>query len=252
MAREFDGSNQYLATGSILEELPITLACWFWSDASAAYQALMALDESGGPLNGIALEVRGDVGGDPVRAASWEEGDLTHFADTGNSTTFNTWQHACGVWAASNDRTAYLNGDTDNKGTNSDDFHPGVLDVTSIGGLEWDSNYTAFMSGRICEAAIWTVALTDGEVAALADRISPILVRRDALVAYWPLGGAHNEDDIDIVGGFDLTPVNSPTFSTALSNHAPIVHPALPGMSREAAAFSGNSWYYLNHLARPA
>ncbi len=51
--------------------------------------------------------------------------------------------------------------------------------------------------------AIWNVALTDSEIATLAEGVSPLRVRRDALVYYCPIGGQSPE--IDIIGGVNMT-----------------------------------------------
>lgn len=64
------------------------------------------------------------------------------------------------------------------------------------------------MSGRIGHCAIWNASLSDQEIETLAQGVSPLRVRRDALVAYWPVNGQSPE--IDIVGGINLT-VNGTT-----------------------------------------
>ena len=49
-------------------------------------------------------------------------------------------------------------------------------------------------TGDLAEAAVWNVALTDAEVAALARGIHPFLIRPDALVAYWPILGRYSPE----------------------------------------------------------
>ena len=68
----------------------------------------------------------------------------------------------------------------------------------------------------------WDAALTDDEVAALAAGHSPLLIRPASLVAYWPLGGLSGDHDRDIVGGYDLTAYNSPTWA----DHPPVIYPS--------------------------
>jgi len=115
-------------------------------------------------------------------------------AQTTTNASQDTWHHLCGVFAASDDRTAYLDGG--NKGTDATDLSPDYVDLTAIGAFK-DNTPGEYCSGRIAEAAIWNVALTDAEVAILADGFSPLLVRPASLVAYWPLIGRYSPE-IDI------------------------------------------------------
>jgi hypothetical protein len=66
------------------------------------------------------------------------------------------------------------------------------------------------MEGRIAEAAIWNVALSADDAASLAAGASPLTIRRDALVGYWPLRDA--DGDISAVNAYTMTPTNSPTY----------------------------------------
>ena len=80
------------------------------------------------------------------------------------------------------------------------------------------------MDGRIAEAAIWNVELTDAEVAILGKGFSPPFIRPESLVFYAPL--IRDEDD-DRVGGLSLTAYNTPT----IASHPPIIYPAPPFLS---------------------
>jgi hypothetical protein len=81
-----------------------------------------------------------------------------------------------------------------------------------------------YWDGAIAEAAAYSVTLSAGEISSLAAGVSPLLIRPDALIGYWPLGGAYtaNDDDTDIVGGHALTDSGSPTGE----DHPPIFYPA--------------------------
>jgi len=41
--------------------------------------------------------------------------------------------------------------------------------------------------GLVAEVAVWNVVLDDSEIAALAQGVSPLLIRSTALVEYWPV-----------------------------------------------------------------
>jgi hypothetical protein len=75
-------------------------------------------------------------------------------------------------------------------------------------------------SGDIAEAAIWAAALTAEEFAALAAGTSPLSIRPDALVNYYPIIGRHSPE-IDLVGGNNLT-VNG----AAARDHPRMFYPA--------------------------
>ena len=75
------------------------------------------------------------------------------------------------------------------------------------------------MSGHIAEAAIWNVALTAAEVTVLAKGVSPLFIRRQNLVAYWPLYGLHSPETDFSGNNRVMTLNNGPT----RGNHPPVV-----------------------------
>lgn len=221
MARLFnDGVQQYLEVASpVIATYPFTMACWFWSDDATVDQVLVSVADNGGGTNYHILQAAGTLVGDPIRARS-RNGAAN--ADTTAPFVANTWHHACGVFAANNDRRAYLDGA--NKGTDNTVSNDAGLDVTSIGRVG-DSTPDDYVSGGIAEAAIWDVALSDGEVAGLATGVEARLIRPGALVAYWPLWGLHSPEIDCATGAYPMTLFNGPT----QADHAPVV-PFLGGM----------------------
>lgn len=129
-------------------------------------------------------------------------------ASTTTSPSINTWHHACSVAASATDRAAFIDGGS--KGTSTTSRAPAGADRTSIG-CRGDVTPSRKWSGDISHVAVYSEALTDQEVATLAKGISPLRVRRDALIAYWPIGGQSPE--IDIVGGLNLTVNGTPAKS---------------------------------------
>jgi len=160
--------------------------------------------------------------------------------DTGTSYSITTvgydvgeWNHACGVFTSNTLRASYLNGG--NKATNATSrVFPSTANVTTIGVRHRGGAFANYMDGVIAEAGIWNVALTDAEVASLAAGFSPLFVRPASLVAYWPL---IRDEDIDIVGGYDLTAYNSPTIAA----HCPIMRPAAPQVITKLGAGAGSN-----------
>ena len=219
MARLFnDASSEYLETDqAVLANPPITMACWFNSDDADAVQTLMFLGDKDAGNQYHHLLAHGGAAGDPVYVQS-RSPQGTGSAITTSGYSVNTWHHACGVWPSGLQRNAFIDGGS--KGSNSQVIGPGGLNRTTIGRCG-DSSPGFYMSGRIAEAAIWNVALSDEEVALLAKRFSPLFVRPQNLMAYWPLV---RDTDIDKVGRYNLTGYNSP----GIAEHAPIIYPATP------------------------
>lgn len=227
MARLFDdGSSEYLRVGSaVVAALPMTLSAWFYSDDGGIDQTLVGISD--GVANGFILQA-GGVGSNEIIAGSIDGG----VADYALSTAFwfaDTWHHACAVFSTTTLRAAFLDGA--GKGTQTDSNNPSGVDQTDIGQI---GNGSSYISGRIAEAAIWDVALTDAEVAVLAKGYSPLFVRAQSLVAYWPL---IRDEDQDRVGGYDLTAYNTPSIAT----HPPIIYPAPPSFFIAPAAAAADA-----------
>ncbi len=223
MARLFDNAlSQYLEIDqAIVADYPFTLACWFNVDSAASGQTLMAITDKdvGDQIHTFFLSsdqtVRYGVN-DPAWAV----------AITSTTWSLDTWHHACAVGAASNSRSVYLDGG--GKATSMDTRDPSGMDRFSIG-RNGDSTPSSYMSGATAEVAIWDVALTDAEVAILALKYSPLLVRPGDLVFYMPL---IRDRDFDIVGGVSLTAFNTPTIAA----HSPVYYPSARHISHISAA----------------
>jgi len=111
------------------------------------------------------------------------------YASTAIERTQNRWHHACGVFAASNSRTIYI--DAGNEGTNTLDtgeMASAALDSITIG-LEGDSTPTDPWNGSLIWPAVWNAALTPSEILLLSSGVSPHLVRPENLVFFAPLDG---------------------------------------------------------------
>ena len=203
MARLFDdASSQYLEhAAAALAGVPITMACWFQSDDATVSQGLMSIGRADVDDNFFELQAAGTVAGDPIRAHT-ESTSGAGVADTSSGYSVDTWHHACAVFAAVDDRRAYIDGGS--KGTGATSVTPASLAITDVGRAARSVN-NRYTSGRIAEAAVWNVALDDSEVAALAKGFSPLLIRPQSLVAYWPLFGNDASELDRWKSRFDLT-----------------------------------------------
>jgi len=201
MARLFAwASSQYLEIDQpAATAAPLTIACRYNAVSLNDVTFLVTLHDKDEPGQGFRLGFDlADI------IAETYAGSYSYSVALSSSST-GVWEHACAVFYAANSRAAFHNGA--NKGTDTVSLTPAGIDRTSIG-RAGDSTPGYYFDGSIAEAAIWSAALTDDEVAILAKGVSPLLVRPESLVFYCPL---IRDDDEDIVGGLSLTAVNGPT-----------------------------------------
>lgn len=209
MARDFNGSNQWLSTASApVNATPFTIACWFNPDVAPQ------------PGNGGCIALQGAGTGTFSRFMLYFNTSSKCAAVTINSTntdgtaistssyTAGSWQHACGVWTSSTSRSIYYNGT--NEATNTTNITPTAGDVTNlyIGRQLFGITY---FDGKMAEVGIWNTDLTAAEIASLAKGMTCDKVRPQNLVFYAPLV----RDLIDQKGGLTITNNNGAT----VANH---------------------------------
>jgi len=220
MARLFDdASSEYLENtiSAPVTDAPLTLACWARLDFENQAHALVSVQDKDSPNNWFILRAKNV---DQLLYANFWVRSSVALPEATSTASFaiNEWYHLCAIEYSTSSRAVLLDGGS--KGTNATACTPTGMDSVSIGRIG-DSTPDGYTSGRIAEAAIWNVALTDAEVAILAKGYSPLLVRPQNLVAYWPL---IRDEDQDRVGGYNLTAVNTPTIAA----HPRVLYPAPP------------------------
>ena len=174
-----DAQNEYLQrSGTFISGMPFTMACWFKSNDDTLRQGLMSLYLSASHY--YLLEIRGNEAGDKVYLTIVDAGGgSAAFTTTGY--TANQWHHACAVFTSTTNRAVYIDGGS--KATSSVTRNPDTPNTLGIGRIIT----TNYMSGQIGEAAIWSVALADWEVALLAQGFTPMRIQSQNLKGYWPL-----------------------------------------------------------------
>lgn len=225
MARSFNGSSDFAsnATG-IITAAPLSMACWFRKPNEASYSnVVMGCFNSGSIFtrDQFRLNLNNQVAGSPVVAqattASPTGTSSSSCNSPGNSETYTGLYVHCGaVFSSATSRLAYFNGSPGTPQTTS--RIPSGIDRCAVG-VNYASTPANYANGDIAEAAMWNVALSDSDMASLARGVSPLLVRPESLVAYWPLGGNYSPE-IDPVGKFDLT-----LTGTAKADHPRILMP---------------------------
>lgn len=202
MSRFFDGSGDYLSQSSTgVTNVPMTLACWYQAwDYSAARFLLASKANTAGANHHHALYL-------------WTDGNVWAEARTtaGSQATSSGgnkepgWKHAAGVFASATSRVAYYNGRPGSANTTER-----IVDnaVGSVLGINNSVSLASPHLGLIAHPAIWNVALTPAEVAALAAGASPLSIRRENLVRYWPRLGKR-ERELCVVSGTELVATNA-------------------------------------------
>jgi len=220
MARDFDNNtaNNLSVDVAAVAVAPLTMACWFRCDLSNSVDGLMWVGDKDVADHFWVLFADGGVAGDPVRMRAIA-GGTAQTASTSTGFTAGVWHHACGVEASATSRSAYIDGGS--KATNTTSVSPANADRTAIG-LFNDSTPSGPHDGRIAEAGIWDVALTDAEVKTLADGVSPLNVRPANLIAYWPLHGNRSPEP-NLAGDPALNLTIAGTVAQA--DHAPVAPP---------------------------
>jgi Concanavalin A-like lectin/glucanases superfamily len=218
MARDFPGtSGNYLSLGNVLNITGtlLTIHVWAQLDTAAARRAMVDKRDVSGQyqldLVGAStpkLEMRvSDSGGDDT-------------AQGATTVTTGVW-HACagrknGTGAGS--LQVFLDGVSDASVTSAKSIQS-TTNPLCFGAQAGTSN---FFDGRLAEVAIWDVALSDAEIAALAKGMSPVFFRRDHLKGYWPVGFLVQPGqtfDADFSGNVN----NAQLIGTVVTaNHAPV------------------------------
>ena len=180
MSRIFVSANSEFISGPFapVTATPFTVACWFYHSNDSTSQEFWYLGDFDTGTLFFAFSARS---GGQLRFTA-RQGGSAH-ATTTATFPLNTWNHACGVARASDDRTVFLNGG--DSVDNTSDTTPTNLDTFGLGARTGE-NPSQHFDGRIGEFGLWNIALDDFEVKLLGPqyRWSPLLVRRENLVWY--------------------------------------------------------------------
>lgn len=236
MARDFDGSADCLEATSVpvagLGTDGVTLAAWVNRDASNTNsEPAISLGKTG--ANNRVVLFTGGTAGLAARAQSVNTANTSRTASTSVGYSAGAWTHCAAVFASTTSRSAYVNGGNKNSETSTSD--PGSnWDRTSIGRR---TDGTVYIDGKIALPAIWNVALSDDEIAALGAGYHPLLIRPQNLVFFAPLWRTSASDnEVDIVGGLTLAQTSSPV---PFEDPPRIIYPRRRSVIPFAAATTG-------------
>lgn len=212
MARNFNGSSQHGEAALSLAATPLTLAAWYRPSNTSGIRHILALGNSGDDTQNA---IRGNNA--TLQAASFAGGSSAS-ADIAAALTVGTLVHVAGIFRGATDRSIYVNGGGRVNNTTS-------RTVSSFSRARIASRarttVAEYGAGDIAEAAIWNIDLSDAEIAALGRGLSPLVIRPQFLVEYWPLLGRTSPEP-GLIGSLPVTLTNSPT----QASHPPMRAPA--------------------------
>ena len=181
MSRTFNGTSQYgeIASALITDE-PYTIMVRHRGSSLAGDMAMLSIG-GGGVDTTHFTHVAVEDG--QVEAASNDGGNQG--ANSTTTMSADTWHRSVGVFSGASARAAFLDGA--GKGTNTNFIHLVDLAVTRLAASAGPSTPNILFAGDIYEVAVWSVALSDAEVASLEDPATnpPDSVQSANLVGWW-------------------------------------------------------------------
>jgi len=206
------GSTQYLSAAlSVFTNAPITVAVWYRRPATAS--TIMALTFLGGIPDGTSPQRRRiglqstNNNDTTIQANTFGSGTLASATSSGTE-SLNAYNHAVNRMTATTSRQGILNNAAGSVATTGNlNYDPGAGLRTWYVGVRNDQTLGAYLTGDVSEVAVWTVDLTDDEIASLAKGFKPFRVRPQSLLYYAPL--IRNLHDVS--AGITLTNNNSAT-----------------------------------------
>lgn len=191
-ARRFDdaASDKLVTVATPVTAVPFTMGCWFNSDDITIRQFLMMVGTSANNDNRFSLELRGDVGGDPVYALTEASAAASQAAST-TGYQANRWHHATAVYAAANDRRIYLDGGGFAQETTS--RTPAGINKIAVGCFSGSSDALR-LSGLVMWPYVIPRMLTGADVMRLAAGEHPMVVGGQGTL-FWDFYGRSIEND---------------------------------------------------------
>jgi hypothetical protein len=185
MAWDFDGTNDYMeATSAVLTAGPLTFSAWINIDATGIAHRILSISSTTG-------NDRWSLFVGATNVISFQVGASSSFfaVSTTASVGTGTWYHVAGTYstAANQPMQVYLDGTKIGPTNSNRTPTAGNLNRTLLGSTYVTSALTQYLNGRIAEAAIWDVVLSDAEISSLAKNFRSDLIRPASLKFYMPL-----------------------------------------------------------------
>jgi hypothetical protein len=183
---------------------PLTLAAWFRAaDVTSSY-GLVGLGHSI-DNHYFTLEARGGDAGDYIGAVTRSLAAGRAQASSATGYTADQWHHAAAVFTSASNRVAYLNGAPGTANTTS--VTPLALTYLNVAAIRAAGAPATLLNGAVAQVAIYRAALSDYDIARLAQGAHPLDVRPVDLWDCWEL--SRGGPAVGLMRGKVLTPVNS-------------------------------------------
>lgn len=214
---------------NLIVSYPFTISCWFFPTDNTTNQQLVIL-KNNTTNDGYFLGVRGDATGDPIYASTWN-GTSAQSAELQSVVNFNAWNHAAARFVNDTQRVVQINGGAGQSNNVDSQQTSQVINTVIIGQGDFAARY---FRGYIAHVAIWNEAITNSVNATLGRGASPLYIRRQNLVAYWPMVNPGQQINLADAGGrlpraLPLMPHQQATTSApSYSNWNPPVKTVLP------------------------
>lgn len=228
MAYLFNGATHVLSrSGAALQTWPLTIhgLIRLTANNDGLDHCILGFWESGAN-NGFRLMVASQAGSMKVRVAT-KAGGAAYSASSTTAISDLNWHSAVGEITAANARQCWL--DNGGNGSSSTSLTPGTLTKTSIGAQDNGGTIDSNIGHELANVAVWSGTLTADERAALANGVSPLLIRPDILEIYLPLMRGGN----DYMGGaFTVT-------NATVADHPRVYMPSRAQQLVKTAASTG-------------
>lgn len=220
MARDLPGSaGNYISiphnAAFSISGTALTLAAWVNPDGTGGGKVLAKLattDTGGGYQIGVSAA--------PNKAyVGINDGTFPGESASGTTTlSAGTWYSIVGRKSGTGAGAlrVFLNGVQDGSASSSLSIAANTQNL--VFGRYSNSDTTMF-DGKVAYGAVWNVALTDEEIAALGKGVSPLMIRPASLKGFWPLFGI-GAPEPDLSENGNPATVNGSV--PAAANHAPV------------------------------
>lgn len=203
-----DAGQYAVSSGAPTLGSAFTLAIWFRPTTFDAGSHFSLGQSVGSDYAALVLE--------PTGGAYFEtNGSGTATTASSANLTDTVWSHIAGVQASTTSRVHYKDGVAG--ATNTTSSNPSSLNRITAGALTLNGVIVSTGQGDLAHAAIWSIALSAGEVASLAAGALPSSVQPGSLVFYSVLDGVASPEE-DTIGGRHLAwgaGANAPTQSSS-------------------------------------
>ena len=227
-SRVFSSASTHLdVTGSSVNVTgtQLTLAAWVMYTSlpnSSTYPGIITKNDPGGNKHQFSLQAQDSTGQFTMVTGN---GGSTYGTSPICSTNPSTgvWYHVAATLSGTT-QTVYLNGsycNSNSSGTSMGSNGERLCIGEANNGGDNCTNATRYLQGRIAEAAVWNVALTANEIAALASGVTPPNAHGGtSLVGYWPLYGV-DAPEPDLSGNGSSATVTGATAGNHIGGPGP-------------------------------